>query len=387
VTRTSAAIAGTPADRAASAFVELAGRDPEGVWVAPGRVNVIGEHLDYNLGHVLPIAIGQSAAVAVGRRGDDCFRVVSTAEAGTVEVARSELHRATGWSAYLLGTIWALADAGLELPGLDVALASDVPPGAGLSSSAALECALALALDELAAAGLSRPTLAELARRAENEVVGAPVGVMDQRASLEGRAGHAVFLDCRSGSVELVPMPLGELGLALAVVDSGVRHRHADGAYRNRREACERAARRLGVGALREATEADLERLASEPELQRRTRHVVSEERRVVLAADLLRAGDVAAIGPLLTASHVSLRDDFEVSVAELDAAVEGSLAAGALGARLTGGGFGGAAIALVAATALPDLEVACRESFARLGAAPPGVVTVVPADGAHRVR
>jgi galactokinase len=374
------------ARRAAQAFATLAGAEPEGVWSAPGRVNLIGEHLDYNLGHVLPIAIDHSAAVAVSRRGDDLFRVWSTDEGGPVQALRDELHSARGWSAYLLGTVWALIEAGAEMPGLDVALASDVPQGAGLSSSAAIECALAIALDELSGARLGRFELARLAQRAENEVVGAPVGIMDQRASLEGRAGKAVYLDCRSGEVDLVPFGLDEAGLALAVIDTGVRHRHADGAYRERREACERAARLLGLEALRDATESDLLRLDGEPELQRRARHVVFEEARVVRAAELLSSGELAALGPLLTASHVSLRDDFEVSVPELDAAVEAALAAGALGARMTGGGFGGAAIALCPQPVLSDLRENARMWFARLGVAAPRVETVVAADGARRV-
>lgn len=312
--------------------------------------------------------------------------MVSTDEAEPVLADRAALHEASGWSAYLLGTIWALAEAGVVVGALDVVLASDVPPGAGLSSSAALECALALAIDELAGAGLSRRALADLARRAENEVVGAPVGVMDQRASLEGRAGEALHLDCRSGEAELVPLPLAESGLVLAVIDSGVRHRHADGAYRNRREACEEAARLLGLEALRDATEADLARLRDVPELLRRARHVVSEEARVEEAVELLHGGDLPGVGPLLTSSHVSLRDDFEVSVPELDAAVEAALAAGALGARMTGGGFGGAAIALLAEPTLTQLGPAVADALAPFGVLPRAIETVLPADGARRV-
>lgn len=376
-----------PAERAGRAYVELTGRQPAGVWVAPGRVNVIGEHLDYNLGHVLPIAIDRAAAVAVGRRDDGRFRVASSFEDAPVETDRAGLRHASGWSAYLFGTLWALGEAGVELPGVDVVLASDVPPGAGLSSSAALECAVALALDELVGARLDRRSLADLARRAENEVVGAPVGVMDQRASLEGRDGMAIFLDCRSGAIELVPLPLDESGVVLAVIDTGVRHRHAAGAYRDRRDACAEAARRLGVAALVDASEEDLVRLDDDPVLQRRARHVVTEEARVLATVRRLRGGDVGAIGPLLTASHVSLRDDFEVSVPELDAAVEAALAIGAFGARMTGGGFGGAAIALLPAPVLGLLAPAVEDAFAELGAAPPLVETVLPADGARRVR
>jgi galactokinase len=374
----------------AAAFRERTGRDPEGVWAAPGRVNLIGEHTDYNDGFVLPAAIDRLVLVAAGRRGDGRLRLWSlqAEPPADLELAGIGPGKVGGWAAYPAGVAWALGQAGVELGGADLVVDGDVPAGSGLSSSAALECATATALADLGGAGLDRAALAGLARRAENEVVGVPSGVMDQMVSMLGRAGHALFLDTRSLGTEQVPLPLEAAGLCLVVIDTRAGHRLVDGAYADRRAACRAAAAVLGVPALRDATPALLERYATalgDPGL-RRARHVVTENARVLAAVELLRAGDLDRLGPLLAASHASLRDDYEVSSPELDTAVEAAVAAGAVGARMTGAGFGGSAIALVETALSGRVADRARGAFAAAGFGPPQVTAVVPSDGARRL-
>jgi galactokinase len=296
--------------------------------------------------------------------------------------------RVEGWAAYPAGVAWALGQAGVEVGGVDLVVDGNVPAGSGLSSSAALECATATALADLHGADLDRPTLAALARRAENEVVGVPSGVMDQMASMLGRAGHALFLDTRSLATEQVPLPLEAADLSLVVIDTRAGHRLVDGAYADRRAACEAAAAVLGVPALRDATPERVEAAAAalgDPGL-RRARHVVTENARVLEAVELLRAGELDRLGPLLAASHASLRDDYEVSSPELDTAVEAAVAAGAVGARMTGAGFGGSAVALVPRDLTGRVDQRVRAAFAAAGFGPPEVGPVVPSDGAHRL-
>ncbi len=367
------------------------GKPPEGVWSAPGRVNLIGEHTDYNEGFVLPFAIQHRTAVAASLSPGHSVRARSTFSSEPAGAALAEIApgKAAGWGAYVLGVAWALSSARplASLPGVDLFIDSDVPVGAGLSSSAALECAVACALDELWGLGLDRPSLALAGQRAENEVVGAPTGIMDQSASLLGEGGSAVFLDCRTRHAEAVPLRLEEAGLDLVVIDTCEHHAHATGGYAERRASCERAARLAGVSALRDLRPEDLPKLAelADEETYRRARHVVTEDARVTEAVALLRASGPAAIGPLLSASHASMRDDFEISTPALDLAVEASLSAGALGARMTGGGFGGAAIALVRKEASAALQEAVKEAFAGAGLATPSISTVVPSQGARR--
>jgi galactokinase len=374
----------------AAAFRERTGRDPEGVWAAPGRVNLIGEHTDYNDGFVLPAAIDRLVLVAAGRRAGGRLRLWSlqAEPPADLELAGIGPGKVGGWAAYPAGVAWALGQAGVELGGADLVVDGDVPAGSGLSSSAALECATATALADLGGAGLDRAALAGLARRAENEVVGVPSGVMDQMVSMLGRAGHALFLDTRSLGTEQVPLPLEAAGLCLVVIDTRAGHRLVDGAYADRRAACQAAAAVLGVPALRDATPALLEQHATalgDPGL-RRARHVVTENARVLAAVELLRAGDLDRLGPLLAASHASLRDDYEVSSPELDTAVEAAVAAGAVGARMTGAGFGGSAIALVETALAGRVADRARDAFAAAGFGPPQVTTVVPSDGARRL-
>ncbi|MDD7968297.1 galactokinase [Actinomycetospora lemnae] len=369
----------------AAAFREAVGRDPEGVFAAPGRVNLIGEHTDHNDGHVLPFAIDRHCRVAAARRADDTVTVRSAqAPDEAVTTTLDALPRARGWSAYALGTLWALREAGLPGDdGWDLVVAGDVPLGSGLSSSAALECAVALAVAELSGADLDRPTLARAGRRAENDVVGAPVGIMDQAASLLCREGAALLLDCRTLEGQDVALGLDEVGLVTLVVDTRVRHDLADGGYADRRAACVAAAEALGVPALRDATPAMLERL--DGDLLRRARHVVTEQARVHRVVALLRAGRPAEVGPELTASHASLRDDFAVSVPALDAVVEAALEHGALGARLVGGGFGGSVLVLAPASAAERIGEAVVRRAADDGHPEPVVRAVRPAGGARR--
>ncbi len=298
---------------------DLTGHAPDGVWAAPGRVNLIGEHTDYNDGFVMPVAIDREVVVAARRRGDRRLRVVSLqAEGEDVEVSLDEIGpgRVDGWAAYPTGVAWVLADEGVDLPGADLVFDGDVPEGSGLSSSAALECAAGAALAGLAGADIDPARLALLAQRAEVEVAGVPVGVMDQMASMLGRRDQALFLDTRSLEAEHVPVRLEPAGLRLVVLNTNAPHRNADGAYAERRATCEAAARTLGVRALRDVGPDDVEeareRLGDVG--YRRARHVVRENARVLEAVELLRRGDVERLGPLLAASHASLRDDYEVS-------------------------------------------------------------------------
>jgi galactokinase len=382
-------------DDARAGFEAVFGAACDGLWSAPGRVNLIGEHTDYNEGFVLPFAIDRRTVVALGARDDRLIRVAS---AFTDEMAEIDLDQLvtvgpdslSGWSAYPLGVAWALSEFGADLsavPGVDLFIDSDVPVGAGLSSSAAIESAVALALNDVWRLGLDRRTLARVGQRAENVAVGAPTGIMDQSASLLGQGDHAVFLDCRTLESELVPLTLAEAGLAILVIDTGVKHSHATGGYGERRAACERGAATLGVTSLRDLSVDDLPRAQQllDDETFRRIRHVITENQRVLDTVATLRSQGVTAIGDLLDSSHRSMRDDFEISVPELDLAVETAVAAGALGARMTGGGFGGAAIALVSLGDLSRIQVAVDNAFGEHGFSQPDTFVVTASDGAVR--
>jgi galactokinase len=346
-------------------------------------VNLIGDHTDHNEGFVFPFAVDRYVVVAASRRGDDRVNAWSLQEAAPAGFDLGSIRRGEpgGWAAYVAGVVWSIGREGIDVGGLDILVDGAVPQGAGLSSSAALECATALAVADLHGAGLDPSALALAAWRAEVEIVGMPCGVMDQMASMCCRARSAMFLDTRS--LEQIHVPLALDDRVLIVIDVGVRRRLVESEYARRRAECEAAARELGVAALRDATAGDLERLTDDT-LRRRARHVVTENQRVLDAAELAGRADVDAIGPLLTASHASLRDDFAVSTPELDAAVEIALEAGALGARLTGAGFGGSAIALVPGGRLDELRA--RLSEAGSCGERRQVFVVAPAGGASRV-
>ncbi|MEU0831592.1 galactokinase [Streptomyces sp. NPDC056231] len=378
-----------------TAFAELYGTAPEGVWAAPGRVNLIGEYTDFNDGFVMPLALPHTARAAVARRTDGELRLHSTdVPGGVVQLRVDELvpHEGHGWAAYPAGVVWALREAGHQVTGADIQLTSTVPTGAGLSSSAALEVVTALALNDLFELGLSAAELAVLAQRAENAFVGVPCGIMDQMASACCVEGHALHLDTRDLTRRQVPFDLAAHGLQLLVVDTRVKHELGDGAYADRRAGCEAGARALGLGTLRElpyeGLDAALETLAesgADESVVRYVRHVVSDNARVEQVIALLDAGEVRAAGSVLTAGHVSLRDDLRVSCPELDLVVSTANASGALGARMTGGGFGGSAIVLVDAADADAVTKSVLEAFTSAGYATPGVFPAVPSAGARR--
>jgi galactokinase len=347
---------------------------------APGRVNLIGDHTDYNEGFVLPVAIDLSCVVRATRNGDGIVRLSSEDVEGEVALAADGSTPPTDvpemWGRYAAGVVGTLAARGRPPVGIDAVVSTTIPIGAGLSSSAALEVALALALCDAADFELPLLELAVACQEAEQVATGVPCGIMDQLASLAGRHNHALLIDCRSLDVRPIPLPPR---LAVLIVHSGVSRGLVDSEYAERREACEAIAALLGVQSLRDATP---EQVADEP----RARHVVSENARVLRAAEALAEGDVAALGPLLNESHASLRDDFEVSTPELDALVEALRDAGAIGARLTGAGFGGCVVGLASRDEAEQIvETAAGRYWAQTGRQPRAFVFRA-VDGAGRI-
>ncbi|MFI1679199.1 galactokinase [Streptomyces sp. NPDC020607] len=379
----------------AGKFAELYGYEPEGVWSAPGRVNLIGEYTDFNEGFVLPLALPHTAVAAVARRTDGVLRLHSAdIDAPVAELRVDELEPLSkygqgGWAAYPAGVVWALRDAGHEVSGgADIHLASNVPTGAGLSSSAALEVVTAFAMNDLYGLGLDRPRLAVLAQRAENAFVGVPCGVMDQMASACATEGHALHLDCRDLAIRQVPFDLAAHGLRLLVVDTRVKHELGDGAYAERRAGCEEGARTLGVSHLRDIAYGELPSALAkltDDRIRRYVRHIVADNHRVERVIRLLDSGDVRATGPVLTEGHTSLRDDLRISCPELDLVVTSANAAGALGARMTGGGFGGSAVVLVEAADEGTVTKSVLEAFAAAGFTAPRVFPAEASAGARR--
>ena len=386
------------ASNAAGLFRRKYNSEPVGLWSAPGRVNLIGEHTDYNDGLVLPFAIDSRAHLAASPRTDGVIRIVSAQRQeadGSLPVTEFQLAElapgspaAAGWTGYLLGVLWILRQDGHQVGGLDIALDSSVPVGAGLSSSAALECVMTLAVSDLFGLGLDQNQVARIAQRTENDFVGVPCGLMDQMASSACTAGNALFFDVQASTVTQVPFDPDAEGLSVMVVDTRVHHQLADGEYAKRRASCEQAAAKLGVPSLRHI---DLDGLAAALEmlgddvLIRRTRHIVTENARVASTVELLGNGDMIGIGPNLDASHISMRDDFEITSVEIDLAVEVAQSNGAIGARMTGGGFGGSIIALVRQADFAGIAQSVKAAFAAAGYTEPVIRAMSPAAGALR--
>jgi galactokinase len=354
-------------------------------WAAPGRVNLVGEHVDYNDGLVLPFALPWTTTTRATRR--DGGRVTVDSEgSGSVEFAVDvDPDDLTGWAGYVAGVIWALRRRGFEIPGYHLTIDSNVPLGAGLSSSAALTCSVAAAINDDRGFGLTPKDLADVARVAENDFVGVSTGVMDQLAAMLCRQGSALLVDCRSLDTRPVELGLADAGLRLLLINTEVKHELAGSEYGARRSDCEDAARELGLSALRDASAEQVSTLSNE-RLRRRAQHVVTEIARVSDVVALLDAGRPADIGPLLTASHHSLRDDYEVSSAELDATVDAALSAGALGARMVGGGFGGCAIALCKVGDDERVRGAVQETYDTRGWKAATITSPEPSEGAHKV-
>ncbi len=392
IERADATSDGVAATALAAMFTERYGQTPSGVFAAPGRVNLIGEHTDYNAGWCLPVALEHSTFAAVAPRTDGEIRIASLQQDETFTGAVSDLtpDSIEGWAAYAAGVLWSLREAGVVVPGMDLLIDSQVPVGAGLSSSAAIECAVALAACSVADVnvdGVRRQQLVKVCMRAEGDVAGAPTGGMDQTVSMLAQASSALLIDCLDWTTTNVPWRGADVGVELLVVDTRVSHSLSDGQYGDRAAECERAVTVLGLDSLREIDDLQsaLEQLTDDV-LRRRVRHVVTENERVLAVIDALDADDFSRVGEIFDASHASLRDDFEVSCDELDAVVEAAGRAGALGARMTGGGFGGSAVVLARTASVRDIEQAVARAFADNGWTPPLFLRGVPSAGARGV-
>lgn len=369
-----------------SDFISLFGQTPEILTEAPGRVNLIGEHVDYCDGFVMPFAINDRTYAAISKRADRNIRIASKQRPSEIfETSLDQLapNGEGDWERYILGVIWAFG--GQVTSGLDILVDGGVALGAGLSSSAALECSIATALNHLFQINLSLPELARLAQRAENGYVGVPCGIMDQSVSLMAQAGSALLLDCRDLTTEQIPLDLASAGLELMIIDTRAHHALVDGGYAERRASCESAAKKLGIKALRDCSVSELESSRSKlTELEyMRAEHVVNDIERVHETVKFLKNNDFVSVGKILTKSHLSLRDRFEISCAELDLAVETALANNSLGGRMIGGGFGGSAIALFKVADIESAKLAIAAAFKSAGFVEPRFFTSLPSSGA----
>ena len=366
-------------------FLETFGEEPELTAAAPGRVNLIGEHIDYSEGFVLPFAIKDRTLAAVRKRDDSIVRIASAQRRNkivTVDIADVQPGLKGEWERYALGVLWSMG----VTTGVDIIIDGHVPLGAGLSSSAALECSVATAMNHLFDMGFSLEELARLTQKAENQYVGVPCGIMDQSVSLMATQGFALLLDCRDLSTRNIPFDVASHGLELLIIDTQAHHALTDGGYAKRRASCESVAAKLSVKSMRELSMAQLD--AARDQITEteyiRARHAVSEIKRVLDCVDALSVVDFAKVGELINQSHVSLRDDYTVSCPELDTAVEASLAAGAMGSRMVGGGFGGSAIALIKASQTTQTIRAVESAFADKKFKAPRFFTSLPSQGAE---
>ena len=366
-------------------FLKTFGEEPDLVAAAPGRVNLIGEHIDYSEGFVLPFAIRDRTLAAVRKRDDSMVRIASAQRRNkivTVDIADVKPGLKGEWERYALGVIWSMG----VTSGVDIMIDGHVPLGAGLSSSAALECSVATAMNHLFDMGFNLEELARLTQRAENQYVGVPCGIMDQSVSLMATQGFALLLDCRDLSTRNIPFDVASHGLELLIIDTQAHHALTDGGYAERRASCESVASKLSIRSMRELSMAQLD--AARDQITHteyiRARHAVSEMKRVLDCVDALSIGDFAKVGELINQSHVSLRDDYTVSCPELDTAVDASLAAGAMGSRMVGGGFGGSAIALIEASKTAQTIRAVEKAFAEKKFKAPRFFTSLPSQGAE---
>ena len=366
-------------------FLETFGAEPDLVAAAPGRVNLIGEHIDYSDGFVLPFAIKDRTLVAARKRGDSTVRIASAQRRNkivTVDISKVKPGLKGEWERYALGVLWAL---GVK-EGVDLLIDGHVPLGAGLSSSAALECSVATAMNHLFDLGFNLEELARLTQKAENQYVGVPCGIMDQSVSLMATQGSALLLDCSDLTTKNIPFDVASSGLELLIIDTQAHHALTDGGYAERRASCESVVAKLGITSLRELSMEQLENsrgLLTETEFVR-ARHAVTEMKRVLECVEALSNSDFAKVGQLINQSHTSLRDDYTVSCPELDTAVEAALAAGALGSRMVGGGFGGSAIALIQASKTTETIKAVEKAFSSKGFKAPRFFTSLPSQGAE---
>jgi galactokinase len=368
----------------ARSFEEIYGRKPEVIAEAPGRVNLIGEHIDYSEGFVLPFAIADRAYAAIAARPDGLVRIAShqrKEKIFSIDISDVKPGSKGDWEKYVLGVLWSLG----ITTGVDILVDGSVPSGAGLSSSAALECSVAVGLNALFSLEMSKQDLARATQKAENDYVGMPCGIMDQSVSLMGQAGAALLLDCRDLTTESIPFDVASAGLELLIIDTQAHHALVDGGYAERRAACESVAGKLSIPSMRHLTlevlETNREKLTATEFI--RARHAVTEIARVLEAVTALRASDFATLGKLINASHASLRDDYAVSCPELDVAVAASVAAGAMGSRMVGGGFGGSAIALIKASDVQKTKDAVLAAFEAKGFKKPRFFTSLPSAGA----
>ncbi len=366
-------------------FLEVFGEEPDLIAAAPGRVNLIGEHIDYSEGFVLPFAIKDRTTAAIRKRDDSTVRIASVQRRNkviTVDINDVQPGLKGDWERYALGVLWSM---GVKT-GVDLMIDGQVPLGAGLSSSAALECSVATAINHLFDMGFSLEELARLTQKAENQYVGVPCGIMDQSVSLMATVGSALLLDCRDLSTRNIPFDVAAHSLELLIIDTQAHHALTDGGYAERRASCESVALKLGIHSMRELTIAQLEEsrdsITSVEYL--RARHAVSEMQRVLDCVEALSISDFEKVGRLINQSHASLRDDYTVSCPELDTAVDASLAAGALGSRMVGGGFGGSAIALIQASKTSETITAIEKAFAEKKFKAPRFFTSLPSQGAE---